>query len=446
MFSTALIRRAESPKPSAPSAPPSLFLNRPKSKKTNSSRLIIPNFILDPALRKSLAKLNDCPLLPDGELCIDTLNKEYQRICDLQKTQAEYLKKQEREMIALEEYKLVLMRALHSKLQPKNHLHKTQAVEERPFKNSKFNFMVFIGLLSSGLMMNLIHGFINQSSLVSLIPGLSIPVATGLTLVVCFLNAGLWLLFEGYILKRNFNIGSNKSLSSYLDLCLEKVTLAKEINNSLAKDIHVINKIKTAAEYKAFADASNTFTQDILDNKQKFTGYKENPWIRALRYGLMGFGAVMASGTAFFAAKTLIKVVALSLIGTPLGWALMGAIVVCAVAFYFGLKPKKYFYMTNPNAEKFTAIEKELDGDFDKKIACDNILARKLKQDAKSEKLQQKRVNDKKIKNELKLLDKKLANSLRLFQPPEFKVRSHKKEKTIRKASHPQTALRFSSR
>jgi len=329
---------------------------------------LIEKFEISPELRRLLETLGNNNLPPDGKLSLAAFNTEYRRICQLHQERFKTLA--EESNLALEQYKLVLMRALYLHLKRKKYpqLQEKTEQEEHSIRHPRLRFLVFSGLLASGLLLNLIHAFNNQSSLVSLIPGLSTPVATVITLIICCLNATLFLLFEGYILKKNFGIGSAKSMSSNLDLKKEQLTLGIKISK-LLKDADVLETM-SAAEYKEHCQAANTINKlSIEADKNIYIKYQENKYVKWLRYGLTGFGAIMASGTAFFAANTLLKATAAALLGTPLGMVIVGTIVVCAVAFYFGLKPTKFFSMTNPNAQKFNEVCKLYkDGRFNQEL------------------------------------------------------------------------------
>jgi hypothetical protein len=252
----------------------------------------------------------------------------------------------------------------------------------------------------NALVLNIVHSLDSQNAVLNMVTGLSQPWYYILLTGSCLLNAAIYALFEGAILKKNLKIQSLKSLKALLSSYNEQADLAKEMHCNLS-NVLLMKKMKLTV-YEKLIQVDKRFNKDIRDLRKKFpTDYDEDPFVKRLRNGLSFFGAFMAGCGAFFVLKAAIKTFAAVLLGAPVAyWLVVGLLVVGAVSVYLGLKPKKLFTTLNPAASDYNPLREKLLGKtFDVDESCELLLREKRVE-------QKKPVMKKRLQRRIKTLEK----------------------------------------
>jgi len=345
---------------------------------------------------------------PEGStLDLNKLRQEYSELCP-----------QEREHAKVALIKKVL-EALREK---KIDLKKTPSQDLTELKKSNFwTWVDFFIVLGSSLIINFMHSFSSQTAFLGLFSGLSSPLFYVLLALICALNTGLCILFEGYIIKENLELTTKEGLlKSNLSVYTEQKELVDEC-------CAILNRADTLSqfssdEYRGFRETVGSFIDNLEATKTKFKPFSEDPRVKKIRYGMLTFGAFMAGTGAYFTAKALIKIIAVSLLGTPVGWGLVALTAALALRSYFGLKPQKIYHMLNPTAERYEQQREQfLQCQFPDKaklVRVEEDLRNKEKDRATIAK------QESKIKRTQRFLENApLSESIKKWKPSDFQAR-----------------------
>ena len=79
-------------------------------------------------------------------------------------------------------------------------------------------------------------------------------------------------------------------------------------------------------------------------------------------------------------ASALLTLVSTALVGTPIGWGIIGLVVVGGLVGRFAIRSDSMFDMINPKARKYQEIQEKLDGFDNKNENIDRILCKKKNQ------------------------------------------------------------------
>ena len=178
-----------------------------------------------------------------------------------------------------------------------------------------------------------------------------------------------YYIYEGYILKKNLGIPVlGKSAKDYLATFEEQLALTEQFNRRLTSYVGAERlSLKT---YAAHADVAARLNSLVAINKNRFRHYVESPSTAVFRNLIVGFGAIMAAGGAFFATKALILLLAAPLLATPVGMLCVIAAIPLSVIFYLGQRSHKVYKMLNPLTHKYHSLDEKFQS-FRPKSALD---------------------------------------------------------------------------
>jgi hypothetical protein len=127
----------------------------------------------------------------------------------LLKDAAEYTNIAYADKVFIEKYKLKLMKSLIKliNIQPANTDVSPIVITTR--EESSPPYLKYYFYLLSGLVVNLVHGFLGSRALLSLIPNITNPVLTVFNGLMTLLNGFAYYLYEGYVLKKYLKISLN---------------------------------------------------------------------------------------------------------------------------------------------------------------------------------------------------------------------------------------------
>ncbi|MES2218617.1 MAG: hypothetical protein V4501_09435, partial [Pseudomonadota bacterium] len=262
------------------------------------------------------------------------------------------------EKFILEEYKLELLVSFRNLFnQAISTVDVSPAAHVTLEPNTPHHYSYFT-YLTSGLGVNIVHGYVSSHAILVLIPTITAPVLVGIGVAMTVLNALAYYLYEGYVLKKNLSIPIlTQNAEEYFAVFEEQLQILPTVNEKL-HHYAVYNNL-TTMQYKKFGTVAAQFNELILANRPLFKNYEESGTSYTIRQGIIAFGAVMAAASAFFSAKSFLTLVSAPLLATPAGIAFMGICVALAVTFYFGQRVHKVYKMMNPEAYKFKTIEEQ---------------------------------------------------------------------------------------
>lgn len=319
-------------------------------------------------------KLFDTLIFSEENITINDLTNCYRSLCLLENNQ--FINEQDK--LIIEKYKLAIIKSVASYLD-QFELYKKEVIEKE-LANTKWKFlklMLFSFLSVSGLLMNASWNILGTQQLLTLIPGISNPLSIMISIFLSGINSLLFLAFDAALLRNALGVSSfSKASKNLFDLQEKEIKGIKRVNHLLA-NYHVISQIPSN-EYRQCAEIAKVFNKDIAQKKHKYH-YQEKPANRLFRYLVTGLGSIMIVAGSYFGMNSLLGLVAAPLIGTPVGWAIIGVATISSLGFYFSTRANSMYAMTNPTFKKYEKVKMNLDkfnvktdGEFD------NIYANKL--------------------------------------------------------------------
>lgn len=285
------------------------------------------------------------------------------KIADLTKKFEQLTLKKElssREKIRCEEEKLEIFQRLESHL--KKLLVVSEKVAEKKVKKKRFmslrkgfyGFLLFFGLIEDS-----IGSFLFAQNLLILIPKITNPLVLLGSVIIMLINSILFYAFEASILKSALGIaGSSKQRRHLIQIYNDKVDSLENINKLLF-NIDIAHQVNLSF-YKSLIKLAMQMNQDIEELQQNIGKYKETLPKKMARWFVTGFGAAMCAAGTYFMATSLLTVVAASLLGTPVGWALIALMMIAGLGFYFAMQGKSMVALLNPEYSPFKALKKDL--------------------------------------------------------------------------------------
>jgi hypothetical protein len=121
------------------------------------------------------------------------------------------------------------------------------------------------------------------------------------------------------------------------------------------QDFHVISKLAVKFNINDIAHKKNEF------EKIEHQHYaKEATWKRAIRWTIRGFKIFTTITGGYFAASTLVSIAFAPLIGTPVGWLLIGILMAGLLALYVStMHYDALKQLFSPVLEQFKKIKQE---------------------------------------------------------------------------------------
>ncbi|MDR3492121.1 MAG: hypothetical protein P4M12_08795 [Gammaproteobacteria bacterium] len=311
----------------------------------------------------SSLKINPAPTVED-------LISEYTEICKLEKEEGLL----DNQKLLLEDYKLTISLSLeaHLNLLAENNKKFEEQKKENLEKNSKLLTILKMGafgfLFLGGIFLDFVANILGSESLLTLIPGIANPIVLGVALGISLVNIVVFIGFQASMLRETLGITSIKeSAKSLLDKYDLQIESANNINQ-LLDNYNVVSKVSDD-KYKKLVNLSSMINNDLQIKQERLDKYKEKPWKKAARHAVNLFSVVTVAGGAYFFTTSLLAVVAVGLLGTPVGWVLAGLSIAISVAYYFSMQAKGVYNIFNPQADHLESIKKNL-GNFTKE-KCD---------------------------------------------------------------------------
>jgi hypothetical protein len=260
------------------------------------------------------------------------------------------------EQLVIKKYKLALLKAFEAHLKK---MALPNSVEPQKKKTSAVKYwgsrIVFSVLLFTGLTMDGIASFLGVQQILSLVSVFSSAFSLALGIIFCLINTALFYSFEAGLLKKALGIESVNTTTQHYDLDDEEIEATKHINKMMMA--HPRSSFSSA-----FATIVTSFNKNIIAKNANFQEPpSEKGYHLAFRHAITAIGAIMQISSGYFLAASLLAFVAPALIGTPIGWAIVGFGMLTYLAFFLAMRGQAVSHMFNPAKEKFDMITTKLD-------------------------------------------------------------------------------------
>ena len=200
--------------------------------------------------------------------------------------------------------------------------------------------------------------FLFGSNLFALIPGIGNVSLYALTTIYSLLDALLFYAFEVSFLRKAMGI-----IFSDNGACVLNEIYAQQLTASIEINI-LLNRRETLDwdqdTYGQYCRALELLNAHLL-KKHATMGDYSRPKIRmAVEYGVVLFGGLSSVADSYFMAKTAMLALHISFLSSPLACALVVAMVVSALVFYYAMGARGMSQLVNPDRESYNALKEGL--------------------------------------------------------------------------------------
>lgn len=200
--------------------------------------------------------------------------------------------------------------------------------------------------------------FIFGSNLFALIPGLGHVSLYALTTIYSLLDALLFYAFEVSFLRKAMGI-----IFSDNGPCVLNETYSQQLAASI--DINILlNRRETCdwdpGTYRQYCEALNLINAHLLQKHETMDAYSRSEIRMAVEYGVVLFGGLSSIADSYFMAKTAMLALHISFLSSPLACALVVAMVVSALVFYYAMGARGMSKLVNPDRKSYNALKEGL--------------------------------------------------------------------------------------
>ncbi len=288
--------------------------------------------------------LQPAPQIPNDEWTIAQLIQAYESLLvdDKDGTQLT-IKKQKLEIIQATERQLkkVLQHAMSVNLQEDEvDAEEGASALQQIARNIAYYFLILFGLFQ-----DIAGSFIFGTTLFGLIPGIAQPFLTIAAIIYTALDSILFYAFEVSLLKDALGIPySSNNLEEHIDAHRQQLKLASTINDDLSTLPAVT---MDPGLYEQYTTLAILFNQDLRTQDAAMSDYQESVSKTILKVFLVTFGALSSIAASYFWADSIMSLWAASIIGTPIGWAMIALTVIAGLGYYYAMGGSSMVQLTD---------------------------------------------------------------------------------------------------
>jgi hypothetical protein len=215
-------------------------------------------------------------------------------------------------------------------------------------------------LLGFGMFRDAARSYLFGLIVLSLIPGLMNPILIAGSALYAALDCILFYAFEVSLLKRALGI-AYEDIDESLEVYSQQMALTLEM-------VLCLPALVLTDEHKNYREFLALVHADLEEKHTKMGEYTESIYQKGFKCAIIGFGAFSSgAGSYYFMVNVFLAVWAASLIGTPVGFALIALTIVAGLGFYYAMGASSMARLANKDYEQFKNLKKEY-GFFEKKF------------------------------------------------------------------------------
>ncbi len=219
-------------------------------------------------------------------------------------------------------------------------------------RNIAYYFLILFGLFQ-----DIAGSFIFGTTLFGLIPGIAQPFLTIAAIIYTALDSILFYAFEVSLLKDALGIPySSNNLEEHIDAHRQQLKLASTINDDLSTLPAVT---MDPGLYEQYTTLAILFNQDLRTQDAAMSDYQESVSKTILKVFLVTFGALSSIAASYFWADSIMSLWAASIIGTPIGWAMIALTVIAGLGYYYAMGGSSMVQLVNPDYENYQELRQE---------------------------------------------------------------------------------------
>ncbi len=219
--------------------------------------------------------------------------------------------------------------------------------------------MLYYFVLVFGMFESIAESYLFGSELFTLIPGISNLTLFTASFVFTVLSSILFYAFEVSFIKEALGFPDGITVfAGLIDTCSRQVKSAKNIND-LLRTAYIMSIDQTLFDdYRKLVKLIN---EDLRNKQANPVPYPESVLNDIMNFGVIAFGALSSVAGSYFFAHYMMALMAASLIGTPLGWAIIALTALSGLGFYYAMDATSMVRMVYPAYEEYDALCDELE-------------------------------------------------------------------------------------
>lgn len=292
----------------------------------------------------------------------------------------------QKEALALEKLRCALMQAVAKHL--KNIYVNNKKNSEPTTDNQQSSLLrkkvLFWALVILQFIPNVIGGFLGIKDMLILIPGIPGLIVNAASLIICGIESILFYAMMSPLFRRALGMPEGVDTNIFVLYYSEQLAATKEINELLTKEVQCSDNIpfELLEEYQNFAKQCNQAINQIHRN---LPPYQESAYKKGIRFSFAIVNQVLTAAWVYYMVNALLLVFAAPLVGTPIGWGIMGILILGQLAANFALRSDGMFYFLNGKAKKHHELKDGLEKFEDKSEDLEKIYDKRQKQELPKE-------------------------------------------------------------
>jgi hypothetical protein len=297
-------------------------------------------------------------IFPNGYIAtVDEIEKELTTLAEMSSDQDFWLALSEEEKTSFESYRFSLMKSIQDTIQEVHHL--PQKVIEKPIEApSSYRWILFGALMALELVPMLWGGFLGLTELFSTIPWLSSFAISTVSLLMCGVESFLFYAVMSPLLKEALGLSALNVSTPRMEVYAKQHRLLNHLDKIMTTD----NKMN-AAEYKQYARLTNLLGEHMVDvGDTKIVKFEESNFKKGIRSVLSGLTTLLNIAGGYFTGVALLSGMAATaaLIGTPIGWGIIGLVILGQIGLRLAVRSNAMIYTLNPGSEQYVAITDDI--------------------------------------------------------------------------------------
>lgn len=298
--------------------------------------------------KKFSTRFQDIELLDDGEISISKISYCFDLLCAF--SQEEDITDEQKVMI--ENYKFAISTALYNKLQIVPETPKEKPSPSLFWRIVEYGKMVVFFLASLAVQIfGVISEFLGISEmLLALIPIITNPILLAISVILTAVSVFVQLAGQVKTVGEEFGIKFKTDAKELFKTYYKELKQAKKIN-LLLRDTEVAGSFSDD-ERQDFTKLARKITNNIACKQAVLSEYEEPLWKKIIRWSLLVFGIVTTLAGSYFGALSILTMAAPLLIGTPVGWAIIGVVAVSSLVLFIYANYDSILNLLNPALER----------------------------------------------------------------------------------------------
>lgn len=267
----------------------------------------------------------------------------------------------EENKLDIERQKLRIIEAFQALISvdlPAHYLANNSEQKSDYFLPQRVREIIYYFLLIFGLFEDCAGSYLFGSTLFSLIPGLSAPWLAVASLIFVGLSSVFFLAFQGTFLKEALEMPYTSSdASTLLELYTKQLHMTIAINKLIAT---IYMMPLDNALYDDYIQLATLLNKNLELRHKKLETYEQSMLKDICEIGLLAFGAISSIAGSYFMANIMISLLAPMLIGTPIGWAIIGMTIIASLIINFSMGTSSIVRLVHPDFDVHQTLKKDL--------------------------------------------------------------------------------------